>query len=70
MLLVVEKGITGGVSMISTRYGKANYKYMGDRFDASEPSKYIAYSDANNLYGWGMSMHLPTHGFEWMKPNE
>ena len=51
MLLMVEKGIKGGVSMISNRYGKSNNKYMGDMFVASEPSKYIAYLDANNLYG-------------------
>ena len=70
MLLIVEKGIRGGVSMISNRYGKANNKYMGDRFVASELSKYIAYSDANNLYGWAMSKPLPTHSFKWMKVSE
>ena len=64
MLLMVEKGIRGGVSMISNRYGKSNYKYMDDRFDASKPSKYITYLDANNLYGWAMSKPLPTHDFE------
>ena len=56
--------------MISNRYGKANNKYMGDRFVASELSKYIAYLDANNLYGWAMSKALPTHGFKWMEKNE
>ena len=66
MLLMVEKGIRGGVSMISTRYGKANNKYMKE-YDPSLPSKYIIYLDANNLYGWAMSKKLPTHGFKWMK---
>ena len=70
MLLMVEKDIRGGVSMISTRYGKANNKYMGDSLDSSEPSKYIQYLDANNLYAWAMSKSLPTHGFKWMEEDE
>ena len=70
MLLMVEKGIRGGVSMISTRYGKSNNKYMGETFDNKQPSKYIAYLDANNLYGWAMSKSLPTHGFKWMEVND
>ena len=67
ILLMIEKGIRGGVSMISTRYGKANHKYM-EEYDPSKPSKYITYQDANNLYGWAMSRKLPTHGFKWMPP--
>ena len=70
MLLMIEKGIRGGVSMISTRYGKANNKYMSKIFNEKEPFKYIQYLDANNLYGWAMSKLLPTHGFKWMKADE
>ena len=43
---------------------------MGNKFVASELSKYIAYLDANNLYGWAMSKALPTHGFKWMTVSE
>ena len=43
---------------------------MGNRFDDKELSKYVAYLDANNLYGWAMSKPLPTHGFGWMKKSE
>ena len=49
MLLMVEKGIRGGVSIISNRYGKANNKYMGKSFIDKLLSIYIAYLDANNL---------------------
>ena len=67
MLLMVEKGIRGGVSMISNRYGKANNKYMGKSFIDTMLSTYVAYLDANKLYGWAMSKPLPTHGFKWME---
>ena len=70
MLLMVERGIRGGVSMVSKRFSKPNNKYMGDKFKPSEPSKYIQYLDANNLYGVAMSMNLPTHNFKWMNDNE
>ena len=70
MLLMVEKGIRGGISMISNRYGKANNPYMGSKYKAEQPTKYITYLDANNLYGWAMSKPLPTHGFKWMSESE
>ena len=69
MLLMIEKGVRGGISMISTRYGKANNPYMNE-YDPKLPTKYISYLDANNLYGGGMSEKLPTHGFRWIPKEE
>ena len=69
MLLMFEKGIRGGISIISNRYGEANNKYMKG-FNKNKPSKYLMYLDANNLYGCAMSEMLPTHGFKWLTSGE
>ena len=39
---------------------------MGKKFNPNEKSKFIQYLDANNLYGWAMSLPLPVRGFKWM----
>ena len=69
MLLMIEKGIRGGISNAFKRYAKANNKFMKD-FDPAEKSSFIVYLDANNLYGWAMSKPLPVGGFEWMAEAE
>ena len=65
MLMLFERGIRGGISHISMRYAEANNKYMVN-YDHDQPSNYIQYLDANNLYGWAMSQPLPTHDFKWL----
>ena len=69
MFQFIEKGLRGGISYIANRYSKANNKYMKE-YNEKEPSKYIIYLDANNLYGWAMSQYLPTGGFRWLKQTE
>ena len=66
MLLMVEKGIRGGICYAIHRYAKANNKYMKN-YDEKEESSYIQYLDANNLYGWAMSQKLHVSGFKWKK---
>jgi len=41
MLLMIERGIRGGVSNIPTRYSKANNKYMNVKFVKTEKSIFI-----------------------------
>ena len=67
MYLMIEKGIRGGVSMITHKYAKAN---NGSYYKRDEHTSYIIYWDANNLYGWAMSQYLPTVGFHWVSDEE
>ena len=66
MLMFFERGIRGGINHIIKRYAEANNPYMKN-YNPKEPTKYIQYLDANNLYGWAMTQTLPTHGFKWVK---
>ena len=66
MLLMVEKGIGGGICHSMYRYAKANNKYMKD-YDKNKESLCIQYWDVNNLYDWEMLQKLPEINFEWIK---
>ena len=68
MLLMVEKGIRGGICRSIYRYGKANNKYMKD-YDKNKELSYIQYLDVNNLYDWAMVQKLPVNKFEWIPLN-
>ena len=69
MILMIEKGIRGGISTATKRYCKANNPYM-ENYNLSEQIKYIIYLDANNLYGYAMSKPLPISDFKWMNNSE
>ena len=57
---MIEKSKRGGLTFVGARrYAKANNKHMGDAYDSKQESSYIAYVDANNLYGWAMVQPLP-----------
>ena len=66
MLLMVEKGIRGGICHSIYRYAKANNKYMKD-YDKNKESSYLQYCDVNNSYGLAMSQKVPANNFDWIK---
>ena len=64
MLLMFKQGIRGGITQSIHRWAKANNPYMGSEYKPREPTSYLQYLDANNLYGWAMSQPLPTGRFK------
>ena len=52
--------------MVGKRYAKANNPLV-EGYNPAEPTNYITYLDANNLYGWAMSQALPKGGFHWKR---
>ena len=68
MILMIEKGIRGGICQATQRCAKANNKYMKN-YNKDIESSFIEYLGANNLYGWTMSQKLPVNGFKRVKQN-
>ena len=66
MLLMVERGIRGGITQSVHRWAAANNPYMGSEYKSNEPTRYLQYLDAKNLYGWAMSQPLFTGESKWV----
>ena len=62
MLVMVEKGIRGGICHAIHKYAEENNKYMKN-YDKNIELSYLMYLDANKLYGQVMFQKLPVNGF-------
>ena len=60
MLLMVEKGVRGGICHSIYRYSKAKNKYT-KHYDITKESSYW---HVNNFYGWAMLQKLPVNNNE------
>ena len=58
MYLFIEKGMRGDTSYIAKKLVKQIINTC-NLMMIKKTSKYIAYLDANNMYGWEMSQYLP-----------
>ena len=65
ILLMIEKGIRGGICHKIFGYAKINNRYMKEDDENEEPL-FLEYLDANNLYGWAMIQPLSVDGFVWV----
>ncbi len=69
MYVMIEKGLRGGICQVVQKHVKANNKYM-ENYDDEKINNFIAYLDANNLYGHAMVRSLPSDSFRWLSQKE
>ena len=65
ILIMIERGIRGGICNAIYWYAKVNNKYIKN-YDKNKES-YLNYWDVDNLYWWAMSQKLRVNNFKWMK---
>ncbi|XP_054723795.1 uncharacterized protein LOC129233892 [Uloborus diversus] len=65
-----ESQMRGGISFLGTRYATANNPYIPETYNPYERQNYILALDANNLYGYAMSLPLPIGHFSWLTNDE
>ena len=64
MVVMVEKGIRGGLTQVVKRHAIANHKYLPS-YGSTKKSVFLQNLDAKNLYGYAMSQKVPLDGYEW-----
>ena len=69
MMLMIERGIRGGVTSAVRRYVKSNNPKCVD-FDESLRISHILYTDVNNLYGYALKQPLPYKNFKLVCENQ
>lgn len=77
MLMMVEKGIRGGLCQVMIPYSRANFQGMKSPLEIDQAEEKLEYDptkkpsiimafDANNLYGWAMKQYLPIGDYIWV----
>ena len=61
----VENSIRGGVSVVSHRHATANNEFVPN-YKPNDPTSWILFVGANNLYGPAMSQPLPSGNFKFL----
>ena len=69
MVLMIESGMRGGISMVTKKYATANNPLVPG-YDPSKPNTWLTYLDMNNLYSSTMSVALPEKDFYWLNEDE
>ena len=64
MVVMAEKRICGGLTLVIKKHAIANNRYLLT-YDKSKKNVFLQYLDANNLYGYAMIQKLPLDGYKW-----
>ena len=62
ILLMINKGIEGGICYTNHRYAIENNKCMKD-YNTNKELSYLLRCDVKNLYVWEVSQNLPKNNF-------
>jgi len=68
--LFIESELRCGISQISNRLATTNNEFIEDTYDPSKEDSYLIYQDCNNLYGFALSMPLPTGDFRFLNKQD